>query len=440
MELYRPYTKQKAFHNAGNDYRERLLRAGNQLGKSYAGAAEAAYHATGLYPEWWNGKRFTVANTGWCGGVTGEVTRDTIQRLLIGPIGERGTGLIPHSHIVEVIPARGVADLADVIIVKHASGGNSRIKLKYYEQGREKWQSDTVQWVWFDEEPPEDIYMEGITRTNATRGIIWITFTPLLGMSNVVRRFLMEKSPDRLDINMTIDDAEHISAEDRRKIIASYPAHEREARTKGTPILGSGRIFPIAEETIRCDRFEIPNWFKVIGGLDFGWEHPTAAVKLAYNPDEDIVYVTHCHRLKEATPVIHAAALRPWGRELPWSWPHDGLQHSKDSGQQLAEQYRREGLKMLDNRAQFDDDRGSGVEAGIMEMLERMETGRFKVFSHLESWFEEFRLYHRKDGKVVKEFDDLICATRYALMMLREAKPVIQQSYNGKKAPSWMSA
>jgi phage terminase large subunit-like protein len=40
--------------------------------------------------------------------------------------------------------------------------------------------------VWFDEEPPPDIYSEGLTRTNATGGITMITFTPLLGMSEVV--------------------------------------------------------------------------------------------------------------------------------------------------------------------------------------------------------------------------------------------------------------
>jgi len=56
-----------------------------------------------------------------------------------------------------------------------------------------------------------------------------------------------------------------------------------------------------------------------------------------------------------------------------------------------------------------------------MDMLARMETGCFKVFKELNDWFEEFRLYHRKDGKVVKEGDDLMAATRYAIMMLRFA-------------------
>jgi terminase large subunit-like protein len=56
-----------------------------------------------------------------------------------------------------------------------------------------------------------------------------------------------------------------------------------------------------------------------------------------------------------------------------------------------------------------------------MDMLTRMQTGCFKVFRHLNNWWEEFSLYHRKDGKVVKEDDDLMSATRYAIMMLRFA-------------------
>jgi hypothetical protein len=274
-----------------------------------------------------------------------------------------------------------------------------------------------------DEEPDEAIYTEALSRTNATGGMVYITFTPLLGMSRVVRRFLMENSEDRSDTNMTIDDAEHIPAAERQRIINSYPAHERDARTKGTPVLGSGAIFPVSDELISVKPFAIPSHWALIGGLDFGWEHPTAGVRLAHDRDTDQVYVTHAYKRSQAVPAIHVAALRAWGTDLRWAWPHDGLQHDKTSGEQLAKQYRNDGLKMLPERAQFADDRGSGVEAGLMDMLERMETGRLQVFDTLNEWFEEKRLYHRKDGVVVKEYEDLMAATRYALMCLRFAQP-----------------
>lgn len=237
---------------------------------------------------------------------------------------------------------------------------------------------------------------------------------------------------------MTIADAEHYTEEQRAAIIASYPAHERKARAQGIPVLGSGRVFPIDEDDIKIAAFAIPEHWPLIGGLDFGWDHPTAAVRLAHDRDTDVIYVTHSYGLREATPIIHAAALKPWGEELPWAWPHDGLQHDKGSGSPLAEQYRDQGLDMLPEKATFEDG-SNGVEAGIAEMIDRMQTGRWKVFGHLEDWFAEFRLYHRKDGLIVKLNDDRISASRYAMMMRRFAKPA-RRPVKPRHAPAggWM--
>jgi hypothetical protein len=225
----------------------------------------------------------------------------------------------------------------------------------------------------------------------------------------------------RTVVSMTIDDVDHYTTEQKAQIIASYPAHEREARAKGIPTMGSGRIFPVEEALIKTAPIAIPKHWPQIVGIDFGWEHPTAAVRLAWDRDADCVYVTACYRRKEAVPAIHAAAVKSWGDWIPVAWPHDGLQHDKGSGEQLKEQYKSHGLNMLPEKAEHAEG-GNGVEAGLMDMLERMETGRFKVFDSLNDWFEEFRLYHRLEGKIVKERDDLMAASRYAVMMLREAK------------------
>ena len=424
LTTYSPYPKQIAFHEAGANFRERLFMAGNQLGKTLSGAAEAAMHLTGRYPDWWGGHRFDRAITMLAGSESYELTRDGVQRLLVGPpMNEEdwGTGYIPKDAIVGSTRRSGVSGALDTVSVAHVSGGTSTLLLKAYEQGRGKWQANTADYVWFDEEPPEDVYFEGITRTNATKGLIAVTFTPLKGMSTVVARYLLEPSEDRVVITMTIDDALHYSEEERRKIINSYPPHEREARTKGIPSLGSGRIFPVPEEDIVVQPFKIPAYWAQIGGLDFGWDHPFGAARLAWDRDQDTVYVVANYRQRESTPIIHAAALKPWGAWLPWAWPHDGLQHDKGSGEQLAKQYTAQGLKLLPERATFLDGT-NGVEAGLSDMLQRMQTGRWKVFSTCTEWLEEFRLYHRKDGKVVKERDDVISASRYALMSLRFAK------------------
>lgn len=398
--------------------------AGNQLGKTVAGAAEAAMHLTGRYPDWWQGKRFDKPVIMLAGSESYELTRDGVQRLMVGPPDreeEWGTGFIPADAIVARTRRMGVSNALDSVTVAHVSGGQSSLGLKAYEQGRGKWQANTVDYVWFDEEPPEDVYFEGITRTNATQGLIAVTFTPLMGMSNVVARYVMEESDDRATTTMTIDDAEHYTPEQRAKIIASYPAHEREARTKGIPSLGSGLIFPVLEEEIVIAPIAIPDIWVQINGLDFGYDHPFGAVNIAWDRDADIVYVTKNYRSRQTTPVIHAAAIKPWGDWIPCSWPHDGFQHDKGSGEQLAAQYGAQGLNMLAENAQWEAG-GNGVEAGIAEMLDRMLTGRWKVFSTCTEWLEERRLYHRKDGKIVKERDDVLSASRYALMMLRHAE------------------
>lgn len=428
---YLPYAKQRDFHRMGADMsvRERLLVAGNQLGKTVAGSFEAAMHLTGLYPDWWDGARFDDPTTGWAASETSQGTRDTVQRLLLGPVGSWGTGAIPAEQILEIKrAAHGVADAVETILVRHVTGGVSRITLKTYDQGRTRWQGETLDFVWFDEEPPQDIYIEGLTRTNATQGIVWVTFTPLKGMSDVVKRFLIDKHVGTHVTTMTIHDAGHYTPEQRAAIIASYPAHEREARSMGVPTLGSGRIYPVDETLLMVDAFEIPKHWVQICGIDFGWDHPSAAVRLAWDRDSDIIYVTSAHRQREQTPVLFAATVKPWGAWLPWAWPHDGLQHDKGSGEALKEQYKAQGLKMLKDKATHppakNEEEGTGgnsVEAGIMDLLDRMQTGRLKVFRHLNDWFGEFRMYHRKDGKIVKLEDDLLSATRYANMMKRFA-------------------
>ena len=232
---------------------------------------------------------------------------------------------------------------------------------------------------------------------------------------------------------MTIHDAEHYTPEARQAIIDAYPAHEREARTKGIPSLGSGRIFPIVEDAILCDALPIPPHWPQIVGVDFGWDHPFAAVRCAWDRDADIWYVVAVFRQREATPILHAAAVKPWGDWIPVAWPHDGLQHDKGSGEGLAAQYRKQGLAMLEEQATHEDG-GNGVEAGVLDMLSRMQTGRWKVFRHCSDWLEEFRLYHRKDGKIVKERDDALSASRYAYMMRRFA--ITKPNDKGWGAPS----
>lgn len=420
LKDYRPYVKQREFHALGATHRERLLCAGNQLGKTYCAGAEIAMHATGRYPDWWQGWRRDRSLTIWVASETMEVSRDAAQRVLLGRAHERGTGAIPGDDITMVAPYPNVKDAATMCRVRHVGGGESTIIFKSYDQGRAKFQGDTIDAIWFDEEPTQEIYSEGLTRTNATHGIALMTFTPLLGMSDVVRMFHAADNPDRATVRMGIADAEHYTAEQRERIIASYPEHERQARAEGIPMLGEGAVFPIARSKVEYESFAVPKHWPRICGLDFGWDHPTAAAWLAWDRDGDVVYVYDCYAVSRETPVVHAAAIKARGAWIPCAWPHDGLQHDKGSGEQLAQQYRDQGVAMLPERATFADG-SNGLEAGVMDMLERMQTGRLKFGSHLGPLWDEFSTYHRDNGRIVREHDDILSAVRYGIMMLRKA-------------------
>jgi Terminase RNaseH-like domain len=235
------------------------------------------------------------------------------------------------------------------------------------------------------------------------------------------------------------NDVPHITGKAKTELRAATPPHLRKAREFGIPVLGSGAVFPVNEDDILIDPIPIPDAWPQIGGLDFGWDHPFAAVTLAWDRDKDCLYVTRDFRQSQLTPQLAAVALRAWDSWLPWAWPHDGLQHDKGSGEQLAEQYKAAGFDTLPERASFLD--GSfGLEAGISEMLDRMQTGRWRVFNTCALWVEEYRLYHRKDGLIQKIRDDVISASRYAMMMRRYARTRPVRKSAVRKTGNWRVA
>ena len=200
LSLYRPYPKQREFHAAGAEHDERLLIAGNQLGKTLAGGMEWAMHLTGRYPDWWTGRVFDAPVHLLASGVTAESTRDDPQRILLGPPQQRekwGTGTIPRDALKDWTLSQVIGDGVDSVVVRWGGGGGvqpgeSILAFKSYEKGRQKWQGETLDGVWFDEEPPLDIYSEERTRCQVRRGAAIVTFTPLLEMTDVVKLFLGE--------------------------------------------------------------------------------------------------------------------------------------------------------------------------------------------------------------------------------------------------------
>ncbi len=434
IETYRPYKKQIDFHKQGVGARERLFLAGNRCGKTLCGAMEMAVHLTGIYPKWWQGVRFDKPIQAWAASVTAEATRDILQRVYLG--GKDGImGCLPADKILRVTARRGVVDAVDSVFIQHVSGGVSTLGFKSYDQGREKFQGTVRHMVHLDEEPSVDIYEECVLRTATVKGHILLTLTPLMGLTELVESFVnAKKGSGKYVVRAGWSDAPHLGEQEKERLRKSLRPHEIEAREYGTPSLGSGRVFPISEEQIKVERFEIPLHFKRVFGIDFGWTNPTAAVWGGYDNDTNTLYIYDVYKRSELAPQEHAKYLQTRGEWIPGVCDPAGQSASQADGKSLVEHYADHGIKLT-----YAD---NGVEAGLMRMLERMQTAQLKVFADLDSWWEEFRLYRRdKTGRIVKKNDHLMDATRYLVttgITLARTKPLKQKYKRLQSGDGWL--
>lgn len=439
--------KHKAFFAAGKDYGQRLFMAANRVGKTVSGALESTYHATGEYPDWWEGKRFDGPTRGWAIGSTARSTRDTVQKELLGMPGSWGTGMIPADKIIRMWSLSGVPQGIDMLHVKHKSGGISTIGFKNYEQPIEAFYGTDLHWIWPDEIIPINIYNECLVRTMTTGGIIYVTFTPLKGLTPLVVKFcedadylagakriigIPEPESDEEDPSVQLvdhksykaiiqagwNDAPWLDEDEKNKILDGSEPHLRETRSTGVPSMGSGNVYPLSIEGMLVDPFPIPAHFKRLYAFDVGWNR-TAALWGALDPNTDTLYLYDEHYVQHQPPAVHAHSIRSRGEWIPGVIDPASKGKSQGDGTQLFETYRNLGLKV--------SEADNAVEPGIQEVWQRMAAGKLKVFNHMHNFAKEYVLYRRDDkGKIIKEKDHLMDCLRYLVVSLRKARSIDQ--------------
>jgi phage terminase large subunit-like protein len=406
------YPKHMEFFTAGAQFKERLFMAANRVGKTVAGAYETTCHLTGQYPDWWQGKRFEHAPDGWACGANSQTTRDVVQGVLLGK--STGQGMIPVESIVDSVAGRGITGSIETLWVRHLSGRIAKLGFKTYEQGRRAFEGEAKDFIWCDEEPPMDVYVEMLYRLLTTKGLAWTTFTPLLGMSEVVSSFLEPESDASRHSKYVVQagwkDVPHLDPEERRKLTANTPPYQIRARTEGEPTLGSGAIYPIDESEITVPDRPIPDEWPRAFGMDVGWNR-TAVVWGARDPGSGVIYLYSEHYQGQGEPASHALAVRSRGDWIPGVIDPACLGSSQIDGRTLMDLYSQLGLNL--------SPAVNAVEAGITEVWNLVVSGRLKVMASLSNWFREFRKYHRDDkgsGKIVKRDDHLMDATRYLIV------------------------
>lgn len=398
------------FMSKGKDFRFRVFMGGNRSGKSFTTLTELAYHMTGEYPHWWEGKVFKKPVTFWVISESGQLFRDSAQRTLFGEAGdETGTGLLPLAEknngigITSWYSMAGTPGAIGSCVVRHKKGHNVSLVVKTNEMQREQFQAARVDCILFDEEPKEEIYTECLMRlmgagNTKEPGIAMLAFTPLKGLSHVVLKFLpggQLPKPGQALINkdqyvcrVEWDNVPHLSKEDKDTMLNQIPEHERVAREKGMPILGSGRIYPVREQDIVVEPFKIPEYWPRAFGLDFGW-NTTAALWGAKDPATGIIYLYSEYYLGEKIPEIHALAIKAKGNWIPGICDPSGGGRSAD-GTLIRDLYANAGLELIPGE--------NAIVAGIARNLSLFETGQLKVFSTLEYFLQEWRVY-RYDSK-----------------------------------------
>ena len=412
------YPKQVSFFKAGKTWTERGFIAANRVGKSEAGAYETCCHATGIYPDWWKGWKLNRPGLIWVGGDTAYTVRDIIQKKLIGEFNDIGSGIIPKELIIkdQCKTRRGVADAFEILKIKHVTGGETTIVLKTYEQGRSTWQGTEVDFIWVDEECPQDVYGEALMRLMTTHGRIITTFTPLQGVTDLVISFL-DNSQDTESAEVYVeicswDDVPHLTKEEKDKMLARTPPALRDARSKGIPTVGSGLIYPLDQKAYTVDDFKIPIFWPKLYALDVGWNN-TAAPFGAWDKDNDVIYIYSEYKRGgeegEDMPLVHASAIKSRGAWMKGVIDPASRGRAQKDGEQLYAIYRKHGLKISPAE--------NAVEAGIYAVWERLNSGRLKVFKSCTMLTREMSLYHRDEkGKIVKTNDHLLDGLRYMLM------------------------
>ena len=427
------------------DHQVTGIIASNQTGKTETVCAVVAAHLLGIYPDGWEGKKFLdKAPVIALAGVDSNHNRLVLQEKLFGTSNRNmskdvGSGMIPRDFIVQDSIILGRDGAIGGCHVKHSSGKQSQILFKAYSQGREAIQGVPLDAVVIDEQPEQEFFSESIVRTAARQGMVMCAFTPLKGMTHLVEQFwnLPPREEAEFDIRendnwamlrSTWDDITHIDEKTKATLIAGFAPYEVDARTKGVPIAGYGRIFPheLSKFTYDPATTRINETWEQLIGVDFGFSDrdPSAMIRAAWDEANDIIYI--CEEFKGNTQTDREFAKALYGIDpyLPVVWPRDGSNRAGwRGGDTYASKLRDIGVNLL--RKPFLNPKGSDGKTnnhkhpGFEEINSRIASNRLKISFECKELLKEIEQYaYDQNGNTDKNEDHAIDAFRYAVMSI----------------------
>lgn len=445
LEFRQPYDYQLKFMNASSHYSQRYLRAGNRTGKTFGAAMEMAMHLTGRYQPWFEGVRFESSGFDyWCVGVDLKSVARVMQKELLGTDDIRveekiGTGAIPRSCIETTLPFKKDGGNVVSISIRHIDGGLNTLYFWGSNQ-HDSMMGSSVKFVWLDEEPPYnsiEIYSQCLTRTATVNGHVMLTATPEQGQTPLNDLFDDDTTGKLYLQSVTWDECPHLTPKIKESLLAGIPEWQHQMRMCGIPVIGSGAVFPIADEAItEAPVKPQPHW-SMVAGIDFGIVNDPSTVIFVMMDDDGVIHLAdEIYLDDDRSPRAIADAIKasPYPNVLTVV-PHDAGLNSDDpqaKGKLLIEY----GINVLRQPFRNPVDVKLGIDelksgasnsynskaAGLIEMQRRFEEGTLKVSSQMFRWLREKQTYFYKSKgggyKPVDKDDHCIDASRYAVMSL----------------------
>ena len=455
MNYFKPYPFQKEFYDKGKEEKVRGIICANRVGKTHSACMEIAYHMTGDYPEWWEGRRWDRPIKVIACSYSSKQVKMSLQTELVGTENRDfseaiGTGTIPKSAFTEKVGTKGRDGAYDDLFVNHKSGGVSTLTFFSYEAGVMPLMGFTADLVYVDEQDRnkfDEVFGELIKRTMSVDGSTIAAFTPLQGFTHVVNEFWREDGKFHSGLTRASwDDVDHLSDEAKKITLAATPPHLQDAVSKGIPTSGSGAVFAIHKDKIVYDGVEIgDNWPKICG-VDVGFTNdPTAAIFLAKEPSTGIYYIYDEYgdvnnNILSASDHVGQLHAKNCG-SIPMIYDTAANRGTGSPGGAMTEMWSAMGLNVLPQPFRNPESMAGGrsshnkIAPGLVKMYELMNTGKLKVHNKCKNWWREFDTYtYDKNGIPSGKDNHWMDASRYAVLSAeRGLMEVIGE-------PSWATA
>lgn len=410
------HKKQIAFHKCKK--RNRWVFGGNRSGKTECGAVEVVYLACGNHPY-----KKNKLTSGWVVSLSRQVQRDVAQRKILE--------YLPASCIEKIVMVSGGQDSAengiiDFILVRSQVGGISKIGFKSCDQGREKFQGTSLDYVWFDEEPPYDIYLECKMRVLDRCGQIFGTMTPLKGLTWVYNTiYLNDKNDNEIWYEMMEwADNPFLSKKEIESMTKSLPAEEIESRRYGKFMQNGGMVYSEFDENVHViEPFEVPMEWQDNISIDPGLHNPLSAHFYAVDYDGN-VYVVAEHYQAQKTVEYHAEKIKKIARDLNWKTDSKGFlraiidsaarQKTLASEKNVVELFYENGILV---NPQVDKDMFAGISTVKSYLKTADGSTRLFIFKNCVNLIREIKNYWWGDGDLpIKKDDHALDELRYYLM------------------------